>query len=76
MLSDPNEDVRKLAVDKILEYRQSEKPDGVRIRILPALNKNAKNYYEMIGNKSQHLWLWLIYSQNSKISTESTKNIV
>ena len=49
MLSDPNEDVRKMAVDKILDYRQSEKPEGVRTRILPALNKNAKKYYEIIG---------------------------
>ena len=49
MLSDPNEDVRKMAVDKILVFRQSEKPAGVRTRILPALNKNAKKYYETIG---------------------------
>ena len=49
MLSDPNEDVRKMAVDKILEYRQSERPEGVRTRINPALNKNAKKYYETIG---------------------------
>ena len=49
MLSDPNEDIRKMAVEKILDYRQSEKPAGVRTRILPKLNKNAKKYYEMIG---------------------------
>ena len=49
MLSDPNEEIRQMAVDKILIYRQSEKPDGVRTRILPVLNKNAKNYYEMIS---------------------------
>ena len=52
MLSDPNEDVRKMAVDKILVYRQSERPEGVRTRINPALNKNAKKYYETIGKKS------------------------
>ena len=57
MLSDPNEDVRKMAVDKILNYRQSEKPEGVRTRVLPVLNKNAKNYYEMIGKKSNKLFL-------------------
>ena len=51
MLSDPNEDIRKLAVDKILVYRQSDKPAGVRTRILPKLNKNAKKYYETIGKK-------------------------
>ena len=49
MLSDPNEDIRKLAVDKILVFRQSEKPEGVRTRILPQLNKNATKYYETIG---------------------------
>ena len=53
MLSDPKEVIRKMAVNKILDYRQSEKPEGVRTRILPALKKSAKNYHEMIGKKSQ-----------------------
>ena len=52
MLSDPNEDIRKMAVEKILDYRKSEKPAGVRTRILPKLNKNAKKYYETIGKNS------------------------
>ena len=55
MLSDPNEDVRKMAVDKILVFRQSEKPDGVRTRVLPALKKNATKYYETIGRYLQVL---------------------
>ena len=44
-----------MAVDKILVFRQSEKPAGVRTRILPALNKNAKKYYETIG-----MYLWVL----------------
>ena len=51
MLSDPKKTVRKMAVNKILSYRQSEKPEGVRTRVLPALKKNAKKYYETIGKK-------------------------
>ena len=56
MLSDTKKAIRKMAVDKILLYRQSEKPNGVRTRILPTLNKNAKSYHQIIGKKYAFLF--------------------
>ena len=48
MLSDSDEAIRKMAVNKILDARKSHDPNQVRIRVLPSLIVDAKNYHEVI----------------------------
>ena len=49
MLSDPNVDIRKLAVNKILELRKMPKTNEIRTYTLPILNDKAENYHQMIN---------------------------